>query len=132
PAVHERGEGAEHPDRRQVGHGRAGRHGRATLVVHRLRPGRPSAGRDRGDRRARRAGRSSRGAARWRPPRALLQDVRPMTDPSRRPGADPALDEPTGADRPPEPRPWLERIGLAAIALVMGMLLSVMGITAWL
>ena len=34
--------------------------------------------------------------------------------------------------RPPtEPRPWLERIGLAAIALVMGALLSVMGIAAW-
>ena len=55
-----------------------------------------------------------------------------MTDPSGRPGADPALDGPTGPGRPPEPRPWLERIGLAAIALVMGLLLSVMGITAWL
>jgi hypothetical protein len=32
---------------------------------------------------------------------------------------------------PTEPRPWLERIGLAAIALVMGALLSVMGIAAW-
>jgi len=30
-----------------------------------------------------------------------------------------------------ERRPWLERIGLAAIALVMGILLSVMGIAAW-
>jgi hypothetical protein len=30
-----------------------------------------------------------------------------------------------------EPRPWLERIGLAAIALVMGALLTVMGIVAW-
>jgi hypothetical protein len=33
--------------------------------------------------------------------------------------------------RPTEPRPWLERIGLAAIALVLGSLLSVMGIAAW-
>jgi hypothetical protein len=32
---------------------------------------------------------------------------------------------------PPEPRPWLERIGLAAIAIVMGALLAVMGIAAW-
>jgi hypothetical protein len=30
-----------------------------------------------------------------------------------------------------ERRPWLERIGLAAIALVMGSLLTVMGIVAW-
>jgi len=34
---------------------------------------------------------------------------------------------PSAAER----RPWLERIGLAAIALVMGALLSVMGIVAW-
>ena len=32
---------------------------------------------------------------------------------------------------PPERRPWLERLGLAAIALVMGTLLTVMGIAAW-
>jgi hypothetical protein len=32
---------------------------------------------------------------------------------------------------PSEPRPWLERIGLAAIALVMGALLTVMAIVAW-
>jgi hypothetical protein len=31
----------------------------------------------------------------------------------------------------PERRPWLERIGLAAIAMVMGALLAVMGIVAW-
>jgi hypothetical protein len=31
----------------------------------------------------------------------------------------------------PERRPWLERIGLAAIAMVMGALLTVMGIVAW-
>jgi uncharacterized membrane protein YkgB len=30
-----------------------------------------------------------------------------------------------------ERRPWLERIGLAAIAVVMGALLTVMGIVAW-
>jgi hypothetical protein len=32
---------------------------------------------------------------------------------------------------PPEPRPWLERIGLASIALVMGGLLTVMAIVSW-
>ena len=32
---------------------------------------------------------------------------------------------------PSEPRPWLERIGLAAIAMVMGALLTVMGVVAW-
>jgi hypothetical protein len=32
---------------------------------------------------------------------------------------------------PPEPRPWLERIGLAAIALVMFALLSVMAVASW-
>jgi hypothetical protein len=30
-----------------------------------------------------------------------------------------------------EPRPWLERIGLAAIALVMGAMLTLMGAVAW-
>ena len=43
-------------DGRQVGHGRAGRHGRAALVVHRLRPGR-------GTRRSRSPSSSSRPAA---------------------------------------------------------------------
>jgi hypothetical protein len=55
-----------------------------------------------------------------------------VTDPSGRRAPDSALDGPADPDRPPERRPWLERIGLAAIALVMGALLSVMGITAWL
>ena len=31
----------------------------------------------------------------------------------------------------PDRRPWLERIGLAAIALVMGALLTVMAVVAW-
>ena len=31
----------------------------------------------------------------------------------------------------PERRPWLERIGLAAIAIVMGALLTVMAVVAW-
>ena len=31
----------------------------------------------------------------------------------------------------PERRPWLERIGLAAIAMVMGALLTVMAVVAW-
>jgi hypothetical protein len=34
-------------------------------------------------------------------------------------------------DPPSEPRPWLERIGLAAIALVMSALLVVMAAVAW-
>jgi hypothetical protein len=55
-----------------------------------------------------------------------------VTDPIGRPAVDPAQDEAGGPDQRPERRPWLERIGLAAIALVMGALLSVMGITAWL
>jgi len=37
--------------------------------------------------------------------------------------------EPSG--EPPERRPWLERLGLAAVAMVMGILLTVMGIAAW-
>jgi hypothetical protein len=39
----------------------------------------------------------------------------------------------TSEPPPPAPvrRPWLERIGLAAIAIVMGALLTVMGIVAW-
>ena len=32
---------------------------------------------------------------------------------------------------PPEPRPWLERIGLAAIAAVLGSLLIVMAVAAF-
>ena len=31
----------------------------------------------------------------------------------------------------PERRPWLERIGLAAIAMVMGALLTLMAVVAW-
>jgi hypothetical protein len=31
----------------------------------------------------------------------------------------------------PERRPWLERIGLAAIAMVMGALLTVMAVVGW-
>jgi hypothetical protein len=46
-------------------------------------------------------------------------------DPSGSPGSGPP--DPTTS----EPRPWLERIGLAAIAMVMGALLTVMGIVAW-
>jgi hypothetical protein len=37
----------------------------------------------------------------------------------------------SGPDGPSERRPWLERIGLAAIALVMSGLLSVMAVAAW-
>jgi hypothetical protein len=38
---------------------------------------------------------------------------------------------PTGPVVPVERRPWLERIGLAAIALVMFALLSVMAVASW-
>jgi hypothetical protein len=40
-------QGPRHPDRRQVGHGRARAGGRAPLVVHRLRAGQPATRRDR-------------------------------------------------------------------------------------
>jgi hypothetical protein len=40
--------------------------------------------------------------------------------------------EQTPTSGPPAgPRPWLERIGLAAIALVMFALLSVMAVASW-
>jgi len=53
------------------------------------------------------------------------------------PGGGPPADgaAPGATDGPSSPaparRPWIERIGLAAIALVMGALLTVMGIVAW-
>ena len=49
------------------------------------------------------------------------------------PPAHSAVPGTTGGPPPPAPerRPWLERIGLAAIAMVMGALLTVMGIVAW-
>lgn len=39
-------------------------------------------------------------------------------------------DDGTRASGPPEPRPWLERIGLAAIALVMSLLFAVVALAA--
>ena len=39
--------------------------------------------------------------------------------------------DPAGQTGPVERRPWLERIGLAAIALVMFALLSVMAVASW-
>ena len=50
-------------------------------------------------------------------------------DPAR-PAPEPAIT----AARPPagsEPRPWIERLGLAAIAAVMAALLTFMAIAAW-
>ena len=124
---------AGHPDGRQVRHGRARRERRAALVVHRLRPGRQPADRDRRHRRARRARRGARGAARRRSDGAVLPDVRPSerSRPDRpRPGrAAPRLSAPTATGS--SARPWLERIGLAAIAIVMGALLASWPSAAW-
>jgi hypothetical protein len=53
-----------------------------------------------------------------------------MTGP-REPADDPAPRPESRPEPPSEPRPWLERIGLAAIALVMFALLSVMAVAAW-
>jgi hypothetical protein len=53
-----------------------------------------------------------------------------MTGP-REPADDPAPRPELRPEPPSEPRPWLERIGLAAIALVMFALLSVMAVAAW-
>jgi hypothetical protein len=47
-------------------------------------------------------------------------------------GADrPVSGDPDDATRPLDRRPWLERIGLAAIALVLFALLSVMAVASW-
>ena len=62
--IHDGGEGAGRHDRRQVGHGRIGRHGRAALVVHRVRPGECPESRHRGARRAGRPRGRGRGADR--------------------------------------------------------------------
>jgi hypothetical protein len=40
-----------------------------------------------------------------------------------------STDRPDGP--PTEPRPWLERLGLAGIALVLALLLSVMAVASW-
>jgi hypothetical protein len=50
---------------------------------------------------------------------------RPMTGPAEAGAQDPG-DEP-----PRERRPWIERIGLAAIAVVLGGLFIVMAVAAW-
>jgi uncharacterized membrane protein YkgB len=54
-----------------------------------------------------------------------------MTEPNERPSAD----TPPGHERPePEPagpRPWLERIGMAAIAALLGALLIVVAVAAF-
>jgi hypothetical protein len=42
-----------------------------------------------------------------------------------------APEEPPPGDPPRERRPWIERIGLAGIALVFGGLFALVGITAW-
>ena len=54
-----------------------------------------------------------------------------MTAPDDRPSADPG---PPGASRerePDAPRPWLERIGMAAIAAVLGAVLIVVAVAAF-
>lgn len=55
------------------------------------------------------------------------RDRTPVDRPPRTP-ADPIDPAPTTRA---EPRPWLERIGLALIATVMGALLTVMAVVAW-
>jgi hypothetical protein len=50
-------------------------------------------------------------------------------DPSGSPGGGPSGGRPDAARS--DPRPWLERIGLAAIALVMGAVLTVMAIVSF-
>ena len=50
-------------------------------------------------------------------------------DPSGSSGGGPSGGRPDAARS--DPRPWLERIGLAAIALVMGAVLTVMAIVSW-
>ena len=44
--------------------------------------------------------------------------------------ADPAAGQAGADDDPTAPRPWLERIGLAAIAVVMGALFAVVALAA--
>jgi hypothetical protein len=39
--------------------------------------------------------------------------------------------DPPGTGRPTEPRPWIERIGLAGIAIVMAGLFGTVGAAAW-
>jgi hypothetical protein len=52
------------------------------------------------------------------------------SDASEKPEA-PAAAPPPALDRPPvERRPWLERIGLAAIAVVMGALFALVAVAA--
>jgi hypothetical protein len=53
----------------------------------------------------------------------------PGGDPSGSSGGGPSGGRPDAARS--DPRPWLERIGLAAIALVMGGVLAVMAIVSW-
>jgi len=50
-------------------------------------------------------------------------------DPSGSSGGGPSGGRPDAARS--DQRPWLERIGLAAIALVMGAVLAVMAIVSW-
>ena len=141
--VHDRREGPGRHDGRQVRHGRAGRLRRAALVVHRLRTGRESAGRDRGSRRARRPGRGAGCAAGWIADDDVLQTVRRMSgfrdepDGAGEPIAQPhdaperAVELPdveTDAER--EQRPVLERLGLAGIAVVMAILFGFVGVAA--
>ena len=51
-----------------------------------------------------------------------------MTGPDRPPAEAPP--GASGSPPPPAPRPWLERIGLAAIAVVMSLLFGVVAIAA--
>ena len=109
--IHDRRRDPRDHDGRQDRHGPDRRHRRAELVVHRLRPGRQPAGRDRGGRRAGRP-RSARAA----PIAGTLMATCGSSDRGAPRTATP--DDRARSAR--AKRPILERIGLAVIALVLG------------
>jgi hypothetical protein len=54
-----------------------------------------------------------------------------MSDDEPVPGAAPTPSAPPAAADVVEPRPWLERLGLAAIAVVMAVLFAVVALAFW-
>ncbi len=114
-AVHGRRRRARGPDRGQVGHRGARRVRRAALLVHRLRARRVAEGGDRRPRRAGRPGRRTRGAPRRCDAAPLLRPLRDalMTEPDRR------------------PRPLIERLGMALIAVVIAIMFGIVALAAF-